>query len=96
MVIWVVTAGKSTMTLVASEIVNVVVKPGISTAVTTPSIVMCVCSDGIITSVEPSPVKWKAVVLAENTSSRTVEGKVHVVKRLEVAVIVTPLTIGVN
>ena len=45
---------------------------GISTAVGIPSTVRCECSEGIVISVEPSPVKWKAVCLEENESSRVV------------------------
>ena len=75
----VVTSGNWTITLLALETVNVVVRPGKSTAVSTPLTVTWVCSDGITTSVVASPVNTKAVCLEENDRDSVVASNIKVV-----------------
>ena len=62
---------------------------GKSTAVSTPSTVTWVCSDGIVISVATAPEKINAVCLAGRESVRVVEGNVKVVSKLVIPVTVT-------
>ena len=75
----VVTSGRVTITLVESVTVSVVVRPGKSTAVSTPLTVTWVCSGGITTSVVASPVNTKAVCLEENDRDSVVASNIKVV-----------------
>ena len=65
------------MMLVESVASMVVVRPGKSTAVSTPLTVTWVCSDGSVISVLTAPSNLKALVLAAKERDRVVAGKVN-------------------
>ena len=68
-----------------------VVRPGKSIAVSTPSTVTWVCSVGIVTIVVASPVKEKAVCLEEKDRDSVVASNVHeVVYALPGVMLITP------
>lgn len=93
----VVTAGRSTITLVDPVAVIVVVNPGRLTKVSIPLTVTWVCSDGIVTSVEPSPMKWNAVCLDSKDSVSVVASKDQVVVKGAVKSTASwPLTVAVK
>ena len=75
----VVTSEIVTATLVDSDTSINVVRPGKSTAVSTPLMVTWVCWDGMVISVEAAPSKVKNVSIELYDSSRVVDWKVNVV-----------------
>ena len=93
----VVTSGNSMRTTVDSDTSIVVVRPGKSTAVSTPLTVTWVCWDGMVISVVASPVKEKAVCLEENDRDSVVASNIKVVVHGRVwSATGEPLMVGVT